>query len=880
MRSLAELPPARAVLLDVAPRALLSIAGDRLPPRYRNALRRFRYGAGVCKVDFALSGPVPWTNEACRRAGTLHLGGTWEEIAAAEEQVDAGQHPDAPYVLVTQPGVADPSRAPAGGHTLWTYCHVPAGSTVDMTGRIEAQIERFAPGFRDLVLARHTLTAADEEAQQPQLRRRRHRRRAAGHPADRVPPGGPVEPVPHPRPRPVPVLLVHPAAARRARPVRRTGCTDRTARRVRHPPPARAGASPAGPGRRGPEPGVTSGTAPLPGSPAQLAPRVTAGVLASLVLVLTGTVVAEAALGHTSSSNSTGVALTVMLWVIAAVGLVVAWHQPGNAIGWLMLAAPVLLLMIFASQSYIQQSYRPGHHALPVLGPVALVIAQQFFVFFVPFPLVILLFPDGRLPSARWRWAVWLYLALCLTAPLTEVGVTIAVIASHTIHVLPDDQLAQVQNPSAGLAWTNDVGLLFFAGLAGGWIAALCRQVSSWRHASGERRQQLKWLMSGAAVCGVFIITSIATNSSLWAVLMLGAAALPVSIGVGILKYRLYDIDRIISRTLAYALVTGLLVGVYAGLVLLATQVLGFASPVAVAVSTLAAAALFTPVRRRVQRAVDRRFNRARYDADTARRGVQQQAQGRCGPGGRPGRPGQRHPPGPRTRARRGVAAGRCAMIGAPASGAVAAGLSGHRPGPGRYRRCPDRGRASPRRPGPPEPAVQWRLRAAAVLGDLRGAWLRGGPAEAGQSTRLADPGHRGLLRAERGRQLLRGRRLPAASREPAARLAGTDHPARLGTWHCLYRPRRPAVSRRQAAVTALAVGAVAVYRAGPALDRRGPRLYGRGDPGPPDWCRRRREPDGPRAPGRGRRLVGRGPEPLLPGPRRELARPRWPGRP
>ena len=363
---------------------------------------------------------------------------------------------------------------------------------------------------------------------------------------------------------------------------------------------------------------MTSGTAPLPGSPAQLAPRVTAGVLASLVLVLTGTVVAEAALGHTSSSNSTGVALTVMLWVIAAVGLVVAWHQPGNAIGWLMLAAPVLLLMIFASQSYIQQSYRPGHHALPVLGPVALIIAQQFFVFFVPFPLVILLFPDGRLPSARWRWAVWLYLALCLTAPLTEVGVTIAVIASHTIHVLPDDQLAQVQNPSAGLAWTNDVGLLFFAGLAGGWIAALCRQVSSWRHASGERRQQLKWLMSGAAVCGVFIITSIATNSSLWAVLMLGAAALPVSIGVGILKYRLYDIDRIISRTLAYALVTGLLVGVYAGLVLLATQVLGFASPVAVAVSTLAAAALFSPLRRRVQRAVDRRFNRARYDADAA----------------------------------------------------------------------------------------------------------------------------------------------------------------------------------------------------------------------------------------------------------------------
>ena len=167
VRSLTELPPARAVLLDVAPQGLLSIAGDRLPTRYRNALRRFRYGAGVCKADFALSGPVPWANEACRQAGTLHLGGTYEEIAAAEVQVAAGQHPDAPYVLVTQPGVADPGRAPAGRHTLWAYCHVPAGSAVDMTGRIEAQIERFAPGFRDLILARHSMSAADEEARNP-----------------------------------------------------------------------------------------------------------------------------------------------------------------------------------------------------------------------------------------------------------------------------------------------------------------------------------------------------------------------------------------------------------------------------------------------------------------------------------------------------------------------------------------------------------------------------------------------------------------------------------------------------------------------------------------------------------------------------------------
>jgi phytoene dehydrogenase-like protein len=167
VRSLRDLPPARAVLLDVTPRALATIAGDRLPAGYLTALRRFRYGAGVCKIDFALSGPVPWTSEACRRAGVLHLGGTLEEIAAAEADVAAGRHPVSPYVLVAQPGTADPGRAPAGRHVLWTYCHVPSGSGVDMTAAIEAQIERFAPGFRDLVLARAVRTAADEEARNP-----------------------------------------------------------------------------------------------------------------------------------------------------------------------------------------------------------------------------------------------------------------------------------------------------------------------------------------------------------------------------------------------------------------------------------------------------------------------------------------------------------------------------------------------------------------------------------------------------------------------------------------------------------------------------------------------------------------------------------------
>jgi len=165
--SLDELPRSRVVLLDVAPSQLAGIAGDRLPKRYRAALRRYRYGPGVCKVDWALSGPVPWLDPAARRAGTVHVGGTFEQVAAAEAEVAAGRHPDEPFVLVVQPTVVDPSRAPAGRHVLWAYCHVPSHSTVDMTAAIEAQIERFAPGFRDLIVARSTLTAADEQELHP-----------------------------------------------------------------------------------------------------------------------------------------------------------------------------------------------------------------------------------------------------------------------------------------------------------------------------------------------------------------------------------------------------------------------------------------------------------------------------------------------------------------------------------------------------------------------------------------------------------------------------------------------------------------------------------------------------------------------------------------
>ncbi len=167
VRSLDRIARDRVVLLDVGPRQLLALAGEHLPAGYRRRLARFRYGPGVFKVDWALSGPLPWRAAACRRAGTVHLGGTLSEIAAAEGAVWRGEHAERPYVLLSQPTLVDPGRAPAGRHVAWGYCHVPSGSSVDRTEAIEAQVERFAPGFRDLILARHTMTAREMEAHNP-----------------------------------------------------------------------------------------------------------------------------------------------------------------------------------------------------------------------------------------------------------------------------------------------------------------------------------------------------------------------------------------------------------------------------------------------------------------------------------------------------------------------------------------------------------------------------------------------------------------------------------------------------------------------------------------------------------------------------------------
>jgi len=230
------------------------------------------------------------------------------------------------------------------------------------------------------------------------------------------------------------------------------------------------------------------------------------------------------------------------------------------------------------------------------------------------FPPVILLFPDGRLTSRRWRRVLWIYAALTAYVTAVTVAPAIAAVAGHDIHVDTNGNLTNtgqlggwLANPPAWLIVPVLVAIVVIG------LSFVAHQVLSWRHAAGERRQQLKWLASGAAIAVFSILLAVLLGSP---VPLVGLAALPAGIGVGILKYRLYDIDRIISRTLAYTIVTGLLVGVYAGLVLLATRVLSFHTPIAVAASTLAAAALFNPLRQRVQLVVDRRFNRARYDAD------------------------------------------------------------------------------------------------------------------------------------------------------------------------------------------------------------------------------------------------------------------------
>jgi hypothetical protein len=331
-----------------------------------------------------------------------------------------------------------------------------------------------------------------------------------------------------------------------------------------------------------------------------------------------------AALVLVASANQTApelVRLTALL-PTAAVGMLVAVRRPGNPLGWLLLGCGVLFSLEGGSVAYSVLDYRLHHGTLP-LGRLAVALQPTWAAGLVLVAGALWLFPDGHLPTGRWRRVGGaLFAAGLLFGALMFVPWAMAA-TRHTLRVDATGTPAALDHPAgAQLVWVIVENIGFFA-LIISWVVWLAVQVPKYRRSSGERRLQLKWLYSGAAVfiaCLGFGLFQSNNATGLAAVvggvLAAGIAALPIALGIGIMKYRLYEIDRIISRTLAYAIVTGLLVGVYVGLVLLATEVLRFSSPVAVAASTLAAAALFNPLRRRVQRIVDRRFNRAHYDAE------------------------------------------------------------------------------------------------------------------------------------------------------------------------------------------------------------------------------------------------------------------------
>jgi hypothetical protein len=312
----------------------------------------------------------------------------------------------------------------------------------------------------------------------------------------------------------------------------------------------------------------------------------------------------------------------IALLPTAAVGMLVAVRRPGNPLGWLLLGCGVLFSLEGGSVAYSVLDYRLHHGTLP-LGRLAVALQPTWAAGLVLVAGALWLFPDGHLPTGRWRRVGGaLFAAGLLFGALMFVPWAMAA-TRHTLRVDATGTPVALDHPAgAQLVWVIVENIGFFA-LIISWVVWLAVQVPKYRRSSGERRLQLKWLYSGAAVfiaCLGFGLFQSNNATGLAAVvggvLAAGIAALPIALGIGIMKYRLYEIDRIISRTLAYAIVTGLLVGVYVGLVLLATEVLRFSSPVAVAASTLAAAALFNPLRRRVQRIVDRRFNRAHYDAE------------------------------------------------------------------------------------------------------------------------------------------------------------------------------------------------------------------------------------------------------------------------
>ena len=340
--------------------------------------------------------------------------------------------------------------------------------------------------------------------------------------------------------------------------------------------------------------------------------------------VLLALVVASVPLERAAHQSSTASDLGALVAYAAfgGVGVVVTVRQPRNVMGWILIGIPVGVVLNTDMSAYTAIDYRVHPGRLP-LGPLAAQLQPSWAPAVVLLALAVLLFPDATLPSVWWRRSVLAFLALSAVWMIGAYGIATDTILLHKIVVEPTGDLTTVNHPAGDWSWWGVVEGIYFPVLGISGIAAIARQVATYRSSTGERRLQFKWGMAGATMFVIGAVPLFTESSStspagrlIHALAPIALACLPLSIGVAILKYRLYDIDRLISRTLSYAVVTGLLIGVYVGIVVLTTDVLSFSSPVAVTASTLAAAALFNPIRTRVQRLVDRRFNRARYDAD------------------------------------------------------------------------------------------------------------------------------------------------------------------------------------------------------------------------------------------------------------------------
>jgi len=306
----------------------------------------------------------------------------------------------------------------------------------------------------------------------------------------------------------------------------------------------------------------------------------------------------------------------VVIVPAAGVSTLLAARRPRNPLGWILFA--IFLISAAPVGLYAVLDYRIHHGALP-LGWLAVVLGQAWPLFLFLIAVLLWLFPDGRLPAGRWRRPAVAALTAGALLALAASGSGVAAVAGHDIHVNATGSLTTEQN-----GFWNILHSTLVLGVLASWLVWLAAQVPRYRRAAGERRQQLKWLYSGAVVLVICVFAgALASGDSSGlaqavnnVITPLGFAAFAICFAVAVLKYRLYEIDRIISRVISYAIITAVLAGLFAGVVVLATVVLPFKGPVTVAASTLFVAALFNPLRRRVQHAVDRRFNRARYNAE------------------------------------------------------------------------------------------------------------------------------------------------------------------------------------------------------------------------------------------------------------------------